>query len=613
MVKYGAEWMEGTTDLEIEMGCIKMGGQWKSPKSGATCGLGRSYHLEQMRRIIWPELDHEDNGQRWHGVCRDAIANHKFKVLMGPGSSGKTHEGSWYVLCMYWVRPDETCVLVSSTDVPGLRRRVWAEISMLWKRGIERFPNLAGNMLDSKIAITTDKLRDGDLNSRSVRDMRKAIVGIPTVQNGKQIGLGKWVGIKQTYVFLLADEAQFMGPSFLSAVANLNNNANFEAIILGNPNDTLDPLGRAAEPADGWDGHMEPKKTETWPTRFLGGICVNLVGTDSPNFDFPEDEPTRFTYLISRQKITETTSFFPKDGPEYYSQCVGVMKISSMAKRVLTRKMADDGQAMEKDVIWATTNRTKIFFVDAGYGGDRCVGGGAEFGATTDGKIVLLLYEPEIVPISVSEKSEAEEQIAKWIKEKCIALGIPPENMGHDATGRGSLGTFIARAWSALTHPVEAGGRPTDRPVSKDLYVYDDKENKNPNDTSARKRLKKCSEHYKKRVTEYWFSVRYTVQASQLRGLSSETLDEFCKRQWDMTAGNLIELETKEEMKKRVGQSPDLADWCAGILEMARRKGFMISSLATEPEPQGTELDWLIELSQKRAKAEKSKQLNYAA
>lgn len=611
MIKYGANWPDDATPLEIEMACIRQGGKWTN-KAGAECGLGKSYHYEQMRRIIWPELDHEDNGQRWHGVCRDAICNNKFKVLMGPGSSGKSHEGAWYGLCTYWVRPQETAVLVSSTDVQGLKRRIWAEISMLWKLGIERFPELAGNMLDSKIAITTEKLRDGDFNSRSVRDMRKGIIGIPTVQGGKQIGLGKWVGIKQKYVILIADEAQFMGPSFLSAIANLNNNVNFEAIILGNPNDILDPLGRAAEPRDGWDDHMEPTKTEVWPTRFLGGVCVNLVGTDSPNFDFPEDEPTRFSYLISRQKIAETTSFFPKDSPEYYSQCVGVMKISGMAKRVLTRKIVEDGKAMETDVVWASAARTLVFFLDAGYGGDRCVGGGAEFGKTTDGKTILMLYEPEIVPISVNVTSEPEEQIATWIKDYCIKRNIPPENAGHDATGRGSLGTFIARAWSALTHPIESGGAPTDRPVSADLYVYDDKENKSPNDKTQRRRLKKCSEHYVKRVTEYWFSVRYTVQAGQLRGLNSETLDEFCQRLWDRKKQDKIELETKQDMKARVGKSPDLADWCAGIVEMARRKGFMISSLVQEPENSTSNLDWLIEASQKRAKMERKKELTYS-
>lgn len=182
--RYGLKWSD-TDDLQIEMEFIRRGG-FHTKANGEVVGHGLSYHFEQMRRIIWPELDNEDNGQRWHKITRDEILRNKVTVLMGPGSSGKTHSAAWIGLCKYWVDPENTCVLVSSTDIRGLKLRVWGEICMLWERGVRRFPYLAGHMLDSKLAITTDSLEDGDLDDRIVRDMRKGIVGIPTVQNGKQ-------------------------------------------------------------------------------------------------------------------------------------------------------------------------------------------------------------------------------------------------------------------------------------------------------------------------------------------------------------------------------------------------------------------------------------------
>jgi len=351
--KYGANWPEELSDLEIEMGAIQQGGQWVN-KSGETCGKGLSFHYEQMRRLIWPELDGDHNGQRWHTLTREEMIRNKITVLMGCGSSGKTHSGSWLFLCEWMCFPTETCVLVSSTDIRGLRLRVWGEITSLWEKAIQRFPFLPGHLIDSKLAISAKRIeRDGgDVNDRSVRDFREAIVGIPTIQGGKFIGLGKFVGIKQKRMRLIADEAQAMGSSFLSAFANLNNNENFKAVILGNPSDILDPLGRAAEPADGWDGHLEPDKTAVWKTRFMNGTCVNLIGLDSPNMDFHEDEPARFKYLIDRQKIAETISFFGKDSFEYYSQCVGVMKIGTLARRVLTRRLCEQFNALSQDVIW---------------------------------------------------------------------------------------------------------------------------------------------------------------------------------------------------------------------------------------------------------------------
>lgn len=523
-------------------------------------------------------------------------------------NSGKTHEGSWTALTLWLANPTETCVLVSSTDIRGLRMRVWGELTSLWQKAIERFDFLPGHILDSKLAITAESLtdEDGDFNDRLVRNFRSAIIGIPTVQNGKHVGLSKWIGIKQKNVVLVADEAQFMGPSFLSAFANLNKNENFRAIVLGNPNDILDPLGKAAEPVDGWDGHMMPEKTESWKTRFMNGICVNLIGTDSPNFDFPAEEPPRFKYLISKKKIDDTIAFFGKDSFEFMSQCYGAMRIGTLARRVLTRRICDEGNVLETDVTWMDGNRIRVYFLDAAYGGDRCVAGWGEFGRCVDGKIRLLLHEPSIIPILVRTEKEPEQQIAEYVRKDCEGLNIAPENMGHDATGRGSLGTFLARVWSAMTNPIESGGPPTDRPVSLDVFRI---EIKNGQPT---KRLTLCKEHYVKRVTEYWFSVRYAVQADQLRGMTQETSEEFCQREWDRVKDDKIELETKIDMKDRIGRSPDLADWAAGVLEMARRRGFQISKLANEPERQESALSALEELSRQRAKMERSKELNYA-
>jgi hypothetical protein len=595
--RYGANWPEHFDELQVEMACIRQGGTWEN-KAGAKCGMGNIFHYERMRNLLWPELD----SHRWHVLCMETILTNKITTLMGPGSCGKTHEASWIYLCEYLCFPDETCVLVSSTDVRGLRLRVWGEIAMLWQQAVSKYDYLPGNMLDSKLAITTDNLEDGDMEDRQIRDMRKGIVGIPTVQNGKFIGLGKWVGIKQKRMRLVADEASMMGQTFLSAFSNLNKNVSFRAIVLGNPNDPLDPLGKAAEPLDGWDAYLAPEKTTTWKTRFMNGTCVNLIGTDSPNFDYPENEPSRYPYLISREKIADTLSFFPKDSHEYYSQCIGSMKVGTLARRVLTRTLATKCGALGSDIVWNSEARTRIYAVDAAYGGDRCVGGWIEFGLGLGGKTMLVIYPPKIIPITVTG-DEAEYQIAEFVKRECLGLNIQPENMFHDATGRGSLGTALARVWSPQTNPVESGGQPSERPVSLDLFVWDPEK--------RAKRLKLCKEHYSKRVTEFWFSVRYAVESEQVRGLPTDVMEEFCMREWRRVNGDKIELETKDEMKERVGRSPDLADWLSIAVEGARRRGFVISRLGSQEEDSRS-LDWLHDLADKIDRLRMSKQLKVA-
>lgn len=573
--KYGTDsWPAGASDLAIEMGAISLGGTWTH--KGKACGMGLSSHYEQMRHLLWPHLD----DHRWNSLCRDEILKNKVTVLMGPGSCGKTHM-AWIYLCEYLVFPLETLVMVSSTDIRGLRLRVWGEINMLWNAALERYPELPGHLIDSKLAICTD-----NLDEDKARDLRKGIIGIPCVQNGKFIGLGKYCGIKQKRVRLIADEAQYMGGSFLSAFANLNKNVDFRAVVLGNPNEVLDPLGRAAEPIDGWSSHLEPSKTSVWKTKFMEGTCVNLIGTDSPNFDGPADQPAKYPYLISHQKIKDTLSFFAKDSPEYYSQCIGAMKIGTLARRVITRDMCEQFGALGT-VSWKGTRITRIYAVDAAYGGDRCVGGFIEFGEDLTGKIILSVHPPVIIPIRVATDKIAEDQIAERVMLDCETLGIPPENMFHDATGRGSLGTALARVWSAKTNPVEFGGAATPRPVTLDHYITDPK--------TRQRRLKTCYEHYSKFVTELWFSVRYTIEAGQMRGLTEDVMDEGCMREWRDTNNGRKELETKVEMKERVGRSPDLFDWLAIAVEGARRRGFQIARMANQ-ENDVSDLSWLDDL-----------------
>lgn len=589
--QYGLLWPQGTTHLQVEMSMIRRGGIVE--KDGVEFGLGLPFHYEEMRKILWPELD----SHRWHRLCLSEIRrkNAKVTVLLGPGSSGKTHEAAWNYLCEYFCFPDETLVMVSSTDIRGLELRVWGEIKMLHEKAVDRFPELQGTLIESKHAISTDSIdEDG------VRDLRKGIIGIPTVQGGKTVGLGKWVGCKQKRVRLIADEAQFMNSSFLSAFTNLDKNIDFQAIVLGNPTDMLDPLGTAAEPVDGWSSHIEPEKTEVWDTKFMNGRCVNLVGTDSPNFD---QEKTLYPYLISKEKIDRTLSFYQLDSLEYYSQCKGVMKVGIMARRVITRDLCKKFGALNKPIWQGDSAHKHIVALDSAYGGDRCVLTEIEEGKDVDGKVVLSVVNKVIVPVIVSSNLTPEDQIAVYCKDYCTERSIPPENFFHDSTGRGTLGTALARVWSAKCNPVEFGGAPTNRPVSLDLFVYDEK--------TTLKRLKRCDEHYSKLVTEFWYSVRYAIESGQLKNLPEDTMEEGCMREWDMVRGDKIEIESKIEMKLRVGRSPDLFDSLAIAVEGARRLGFQISKMA-KAEVSENSPNWIRDLHKKNLKLAKSRQLQSA-
>jgi hypothetical protein len=557
-------------ELVIEMEAIKRGGRWK--EYGVEQGLGLRHHYKSACKLIWPWID----WHRWTELCNHEIRRDgaKVTVLMGPGSCSKTNSAGWEYLLDYYCSPNDTLVLISSTTIQGLELRVWGEIKMMHERALERFPWLPGYLIDSKHCITTDELGEDEIDeSIKTRDLRKGVMGIPTIQGGKSIGLGRWQGIKQKHIRLVADDCTAMASVFLSAFANLNNNVDFQAIICFNPDDILDPGGVAAEPVDGWSGHLEPTKTTVWDTKFFNGRCVNLVGLDSPNFDYPQDKPPRYPYLVSQKKIDETISAFGKDSFEYFSQCLGIMKISQMSRRVITRDLCRQFHAMD-GAVWDGSEMIKIGATDAAYGGDRCVGGYAEFGRCMDGKIRLQFYPPHTVPVrsKTGEPMAEEDSISEYEKNYFESQEVKPENYFHDSTGRGSLGTSLSRIWSSKCNPVEFGGAPTKRPVTMDTFT-DDK-------TTGEHRLKRCDEHYFKFVSEMWFSLRYAIEADQIRGLPEDVMNELCSRIWERVANDKIAVESKLEMKERTRKSPDLGDWAAIILEGARRRGFAISKLS---------------------------------
>jgi hypothetical protein len=507
----------------------------------------------------------------------------KYLAVVGPGNSNKTYMASKYALVDYWAFPNETLTMISSTDIRGLELRVWGTVKDLYNRANEYRElhgeePLPGVILESLHCITTDAIDEHD-KGKKARVLRKGIICIPCLANGKYVGLGKYVGAKQKRTRLIADEMQFMGPSFLDALSNLGQWEGFKGIGLGNAVDQLDCLGRFAEPRDGWDRHPEPTKTSVWDTKFPMGACLNFVGTDSPNFDYPDNQPVKYPYMVNRIGIKDVEAFWGLDSIEYWSQCKGVFKSGLLRNRIWTPDFCALHHAHDM-AVWDSTERTKLASLDAAYsgtGGDRCVFRHGEFGLSHDNRDILRVEKPEIVPVSVSlaTKITAEDQIALWCQKRLVELGIPSDRLFYDATGRGSLGASFAKLMgNTPPQPIEFGGSPSTRPVRYDLFVDDE--------TTGQRRLKTCKEHYWDMVSELWFSVKYLIHAEQMRELDIETVREGSQRETGVWSKKKVFVESKHNPKdrKKMVRSPDLVDNLAAMVEGARRLGFRIANLS---------------------------------
>lgn len=587
---YDTWFAESVPPIEIEMKAIQSGGFWNNP-DGKRVGRGLFHHYRSLQSILWPEDDHH----RWSDLILSTVLDNRLTVIMGAKDSGKTYTISKLALTDYWCFPNNTLTLMSSTDIRGLELRVWGTIKDLFQRALERFPDLPGNVVDAKHGVFTDSLGE----EAEVRDMRKGILCIPCIgSNGEWTGIDKFLGIKQFRRWLLGDELQFLKENYLKALANLDKGS-FKCALMGNPIGQGDPLDKAAEPVAGWDSLGDVKKTTTWKNRF-DGVTINLVGTDSPNFDVPKTKS--YPYLIDQSDVDRVTRRFGADSALFWSQIMGVRKAGLNAHRVLTREMCIAGKAFD-DAIWGSDAPVKLFGLDAGYGGDLCVGMCAEFGADVHGVQILRFHKPVVVPVAISSKESPEDQIALFVRNECQRLGVIDENVFFEAGMRATLAISLSRTMSASVNAVNFGGQATDRPVSNDFFIYDEKD--------KMRRLKKCSEHYSKYVSQLWFSVRAAVECAQIRELPEEAANEFYAREWAFVHGDRYELETKAEMKERLGYSPNYADAASICLEGAQRLGFVIEKLKPASEASAEQDYWLEKEMSKHQDFRKRHELKY--
>jgi hypothetical protein len=574
-LKYNASWPDSLDDLTIELKAINYGGKWTS-KDGKECGAGSFEHFMAARALLWPERYRH----RWTNLLYEEFLRNDITILVGAASTQKTSHASEFVLINYFARPHNTLIILSTITMDKLDTGVFGEVKMLWKKAKDRYPNLPGNLLENRRAIVTD-----NLEITKTRDMRKGLVGRACYVGGKWVGLGVLAGTKQEYVFYLCDEIQFMAESFIGSWPNLFSNGKVKIIGSGNPkHDPDDQLGIAAEPKDGWPSVADNDKTAVWETQFLNGRCVNLVGTDSPNFDVDERQPEPYPRLIGRKFVKRIAHDWGENSPEFFSQVKGVMRIDMGDKRVITRQICRQNKALDV-AVWAAGDRIKVYGLDPSYGGgDLCIGIPAEFGMGEAGLELFSILDVHQINIDMRLDISPEKQVAMAVQEDLKRYGIPSENCFYDPYGKGTMGYAFAGVFGDKPPiPVDSGGKPTERAVRQDLWVNDD--------IKGTRRLKKCSEHYSKFVTEAWFSVRYLIEAMQLRNLPQDVMLEGCARRYEVVAGNKIEVEAKDDYKARVKHSPNKFDALAVAVEGARQRGLVIAKLGADVVSTGDD-DW---------------------
>ena len=571
---------------------------------GVRYGHGLFHHFREMESLIWPE----DYHNRWTDWMLKILLEERIAVFGASKDAGKTRRVSKWALMDYWCHPHNTLFLMTSTTTRGLELRVYGDIKSLWERGTNRFPQLAGNPVDSKHGIFTDQLDE----TAKTRDMRKGIIGIPTLTSeGAYDGsaLVEFAGIKQERRRLIGDEMQHISRDYLKVLYSMDS-GDFKAAFCGNMiADNGKALDIVAEPEGGWGSEGEIKKTTAWRNKY-NGVTLNLVGIDSPNLD-PATK-NKFKGMITQEAIDRAAKLpGAKDSIEWWSQIMGVRKAGAVSNRVLTVAEIESYDGF-KDCVWSGQgDRTRVYAIDAGFGGDECVRTWLEFGEAVDGRKLVRFGDQKVIPILLSavdsegRKIGAEKQIAKYARDDCDTLGIPSAHVFFDAGMYATLAVELAREMSPDVNAVNFGGTATERPVDNQTFLWDER--------TQSKRLKTWYEHVSKFVTELYFAVRLLAQCRQARMFPRAAAEEFGRRQWRYVSNNRYELEVKDEYKQRNGgESPDRADSLAIAIEGARRLGFTIESIPETGREKKPDDDYLEKELKRYRQERKTRTLHYS-
>ena len=519
---YGLSFSYPVSQLEIELYAFREG---LTPDEG---GLGRYEHFKRAADLVWPDLIWNP----WLERQIESLCENQWVSWTGCAASGKTYGSSLYAMIWWLADPQHSSVILSSTTAKMIRKRAWANIQHLWRSSESQFP---GNMVDSKTTLQAVK-----------GDDKNAIFAIAVLDGSTSKAVANIQGIHSERVLAIIDEATDTPEAAFEATSNLSKGCKeFQLLAIGNPHSTLDQHGRFSEPVVGWNN--VGVETQEWETE--RGVCIRFDGMKSPNL---EAGTTKWEFLITREQVDAAIKYEGESSPRFWKYTRGFWSKDGVVKTVLSETMCHKYRVTDRHAF--ASKAITVAGLDPAFGGDRCILRFAQYGDLEGGLNGIEFGDIVSIKIDSGSSEPIHFQIASQVQKECEARGCEAEHLAIDATGEGGgLCDILSKEWSDKIMRVEFGGKASDLPVS---------------DEDSRTSY----EAYANRVTELWFSVREWVIREQIKGFDLDTVTEFCSRMFDDQKRKIV-VERKVEMKGRTGQSPDLADAAALIIEMARTLG----------------------------------------
>ena len=505
----------------------------------------KEFYFWRVADLLWNRDDLPEHMFLKHPwaeqIIRECIDN-KYLAVGGAASSGKSHTLAGYGIITWLAKPRDTLVLMTSTTLREARKRIWGSVISLL------------SVIDGAPINIRDSIGSANYIDENGQTFDRAGLSLIAAEKSRtREAIGKFIGLKQKHVLLIGDELGELSEAIQqAALANLSKNPRFEFKGLSNPASRFDSFGIWSTPKGGWES-ITPEVDDEWVTKW-GGKYIRLDGERSPNVAAGY---TVYPFLPTTEKIAEDKALLGETSRAYMRMVRAVFFDSDEAEGIYGESEILKASAMKRTEFVGPT--TLLAGVDPAFtnGGDRTILYTMRVGQFTDGQYGAQFEEYYHLNDDATNKAVPRTyQIVHQIRDMCKKLGIKPENVAVDSTGAGSpFCDVLAGEWSDQFLRVQFGGKASDRRVSMNSRLTGE-------------------ELYTNRVSELWFVGKEFLRTQQLRGISDTLAKEMCVRRYEMVkSGTLrVKVETKAELKQRMGQSPDIADAAFITLDLARQR-----------------------------------------
>lgn len=516
-------------------------------------------HRREIIKTLWPmEEWHE-----WSERRIKSISYSNFVIWHGPAASAKSADAA-KIAIEYWLEsPHNTSVIVCSTTMQSLRRRIWGEVVSHFKQIEGKMGCYVGELLDASCIVRWEP-----------GDSRHGIFGVAVEDGPVEDAVNNLVGFHPKRYFLILDEMQGVREAIMShrLLSNITKNPEAKFLGMGNPSNLMSLLCRHATPLNGgWSGIEKFKKSwEIDNHGFQGkGMCLFFDGRKSPACLDPEFA-RRNPWMINQKMLDADLERAGgnENDPAYMEQSIGWPPDKGLQSTVLDASILIQFKCQQKPV-W-TDGFTQCASVDPAFnGGDRAIlqFGKRGFVRDAEGSRWVIGFDETVeIPIDASSSRPVHYQLCDYVRKQCQAKGIPPNECAVLAAGEGGgLVSIMTEEWGPVV-AIEEGGRPSERVADERGKIAKDK--------------------YDTRASELCFGLRDFALGNGIRGLPDKAASQACQRitfdkngKWaaEPKSGSKGRTDASgraaKGFKERLGFSPDEQDACQALIEHCRLKG----------------------------------------